>query len=35
MGAGRYSHSVNLSAPSRERRMESAYDDWLRSQGRR
>ena len=35
MGAGRYGPSVNLNAPSRERRMDSAYDDWLRSHGRR
>lgn len=35
MGAGRYSPSVDLNAPSRQRRMESAYNDWMRSQGRR
>jgi hypothetical protein len=35
MGAGPASPSVALNSPARERRMDSAYNDWLRTQGRR
>jgi hypothetical protein len=35
MGAGRYGPSVDLNSASRERRMDAAYNDWLRTQGRR
>jgi hypothetical protein len=34
MGAGRYSPSVDLNSTSRERRMDAAYNDWLRTQRR-
>jgi hypothetical protein len=34
MGAGRYSPSVDLNSASRERRMDAAYNDWLRTQRR-
>lgn len=35
MGAGRYySPSVDLNSPARERRMDSAYNDWLRTHRR-
>jgi hypothetical protein len=34
MGAGRYSPRVDLNSTSRERRMDAAYNDWLRTQRR-